>query len=203
MQTHHRIGEYLVGLVAGYFMYNVNVSGRSLKFNKFATLACWLLSISFMIFHVFLDPKSNFNEKNQQIYDSISKETWACSICWIIFACQYLKSGGFIRKFLSNNLWQPLSKMCLSIYLLHFLYIFMTVSDQKQLQVVEIWWQIHIHIGDVFISLILAAMFYILVEAPTANIIAIFWKKNNNITLNEKMEKIPYEKLQPNYSQRG
>lgn len=200
MQTHHRIGEYLVGVIAGYFMYNINVSGRNLQFNKLASFTCWLLSISFMIFHVFLDPKSKINERNQQIYDSISKETWACSICWIVFACHQLKSGGFVRKFLSNHLWQPLSKMCLSIYLLHFLYIFMTVSDQKQLQVVEIWWQIHIHVGDLTISLVLAAMFYILVEAPTANIIAIVWKQSNKVTLSEK---IPFEKFQSSYSQRG
>jgi peptidoglycan/LPS O-acetylase OafA/YrhL len=177
MQTHHRVGEYCIGIIAGYLMHKFDApeyfpAAKARKQISF----CWILSLTFITVHVFLDPKSQLSQTNQNFYDAVSKELWAISICWIIFACHHLKSGGLIRSFLSHHSWQPLSKMCLSIYLIHFLYITMTIANQKVWQKPETWWQIHIHTGDVFISIILAAGFWVSVEAPTANVIAVMWK---------------------------
>ena len=175
MQTHHRIGEYFIGIIAGYLMHNI--STRVLKFNRFVVSLGWIISITFMSADVYLDPKSYISQTYRNIYDSVSREAWACSICWIVFACHHLKSGGLIRTILSYRSWQPLSKMCLSIYLIHFMYITMTFSNQKEWPKFETWWQIHIHVGDIFISIALAAVFYIAIEAPTANITELVWKR--------------------------
>ena len=184
MQTHRRISEYFIGIIAGYLMHNINASqnSRALKLNRFAVFFGWFLSISYMFIDVYLDPKSHMSQTFSNIYDSVSREAWSCSICWIVFACHHLKSGGLIRTVLSYRSWQPLSKMCLSIYLIHFMYITMTFSNQKEWPKIDTWWQIHIHVGDIFISIALAAIFYIVIEAPTAIITAIVWKQVDNFS---------------------
>jgi hypothetical protein len=53
----------------------------------------------------------------------------------------------------------------------------MTIANQNVWLKPETWWQIHIHVGDIFISIILAAGYWVSVEAPTANVIAIMWKQ--------------------------
>jgi hypothetical protein len=178
MQTHHRIGEYFIGIIFGFLTHDFNTSKKFSSFpSKFFVFLGWILSLLFLFTHVYLNPKSFLNRTNQNIYDTISKELWAVSICWIIFACHSLQSGFFIQKFLCHRSWQPLSKLCLSLYLTHFIYIMMTMANFKKRLIVDTWWEIHILVGDIFISIALAAIFYIVVEAPTANVIAILWKQ--------------------------
>jgi hypothetical protein len=50
-------------------------------------------------------------------FESTHRIVWAIFISWIIFACHHLKSGGILKKFLEHRYWQPLARMCLSIYL--------------------------------------------------------------------------------------
>jgi hypothetical protein len=108
------------------------------------------------------------------VYKSTCNEIFACSICWIIFACHQLKSGGVIRKFLSLLIWQPISKLCLSIYLLHLFYIYYTLDfgiGVKSLPGLQ--WLIQVNIGDIVISSLLGLVFYLFVEAPLAKLIAL------------------------------
>lgn len=179
-QSHHRLAEYLIGIISGYLMYSINNNGKPLKVSKFISWGGWMLSSTFMIYHVFYEPKKDLSSFGVNLYDSISREAWTCCICWMIFACHYLQSGGFVRTILSHPFWQPLSKMCLSIYLIHFLYIALTVANRKQNIYFEIWWQLHIHVGDIFISIILSGIFYTLIEAPTAKVLGILWICNQS-----------------------
>lgn len=179
MQSHHRIGEYFIGIIFGFFLYDFEVSTkfRNSLSCQFLTFFCWFLSLAFLASHIYLEPKLFLNQTGQNIYDAVSRDLWALSICWIIFACHHLQSGSIIRTILSLPFWQPLSKMCLSIYLTHFIYIMMTMANFKTRLVVETWWEIHILVGDVFISIAFALIFYIAIEAPIANVTAIMWKK--------------------------
>lgn len=152
-------------------MFNCN---RRMKLNRIIVFAGWALSLSILGSHVYYNLRNSLSNMGQQFYDSVVREAWACSICWIIFACHHLESGGPIRSVLSHHFWQPLSKMCLSIYLIHFVYIELTVMNEKEQQIENIWWQIHIHVGDVVISIILGLILFLLVEAPTNQAVRIF-----------------------------
>jgi peptidoglycan/LPS O-acetylase OafA/YrhL len=199
MQTHYRIGEYFIGIIAGYLMYDLKISEniRASKVQKVLSAFGWLLSMGFTFTHVYLNPKSFLSQTSQNVYDAVSKELWVMSICWIIFACHHLKSGGVIRSFLSHQSWQPLSKMCLSIYLVHFIYIMMTMANFKRKLIVDTWWELHILIGDVAISIAIAAVFYIVVEAPVANITASMWNQTGRYSVNSrKPEGKTQEKIQ-------
>jgi peptidoglycan/LPS O-acetylase OafA/YrhL len=107
---------------------------------------------------------------------------WACSVCWIIFACHHLKTGGLIRSFLSHRFWQPLSKLSLSIYLIHYVYIgYVEMKELQPEKGFEFPWIVLISAGDITMSIFFAFFFHLLVEAPIANLINFFISSRKNV----------------------
>lgn len=181
MTTHYRISEYLIGIIAGFYMRKIDV--KKMKLNKLTKFFGWFLStftIVVIVLRVF-KPKPPDNA----FYDSIVKEAWVCSIVWIIFACHYLKSGGVFRRFLVSRFWQPISKMCMSVYLTHYFCISLSIAaDQKEN--IDVSSQIQRHIRDVLVSIPVAAVFFAVVEAPTVTIMKMLWK--NNLEHKDKLQ---------------
>lgn len=152
-------------------MYETDASTCSEKFPKLLKLLAWNFSISFMIFHIYFifRPFPFKTDANR----TVSRFIWSCSICWIIFACHFLKSGGFIRSFLSHRFWQPLSKLCLSSYLVHYVYINYVEMDQIQPpNGFTLSYILNISAGDILMSSFLGFLFHLFVEAPITNFIA-------------------------------
>ena len=137
---------------------------EQLKVNKFLVTAGWILSVSFLLVNILF---LGFNRKFQIIY----REVIAISIGWIVFACHSLKSGGFIRSFLSHGYWQPFSKICLSIYLFHWAYETLTPTAFND------WWmKMAHHIFDTSFVIVLSTIFYLVIEAPFGKLTDIFMK---------------------------
>lgn len=63
-------------------------------------------------------------------YDAYSRVFWSIALCYIIFTCVH-GHGGLINKFLSHPLWQPLSRLSYSIYLLHLVVMMITTASIK------------------------------------------------------------------------
>ena len=144
--------------------------------NQILLIAAWSLSIGFFWFHIFEVPSLSLSPIVRLIYVSIERELWACSICWIVFACHRLKSGGIIRSFLSHPLWQPLSKLTLSMYLLHQPYFFYSAEDYPA--AFGFLWLMHLHIGDIVFAVSAATFAFVLIEAPVGKLLDIFWKSS-------------------------
>ena len=173
---HFRLAEFLVGVITGYIMYSEEISVKliSVMKNQVLLIAGWSLSVGFFWFHIFKIPSLTLSPITRLIYVSIERELWACSICWIVFACHRLKSGGIIRDFLSHPSWQPLSKLTLSMYLLHQPYFMYSTEDYPA--AFGFLWLTHLHIGDIVFALFAAASAYVLIEAPAGKIVEILWK---------------------------
>ena len=117
--------------------------------------------------------------RNPNIYST--RFLWSCAICWIIFACHHLKTGGYIRSFLSLHFWQPLSKLCLSVYLVHYIYInFLETDSFQPLKGFSVFWMIQISAGDILISFFLGALFHVVVEAPITNLITFCFERKSS-----------------------
>jgi hypothetical protein len=169
-QAFGRSTQYLIGVWLGVFMFKTDLCQ---KFNKSLMFFGWFASLCFIIFQVYF--RLRFFDWTHVVYNTIGRFLWACSISWIIFACHHLKSGGIIRKFLSHLYWQPISKLCLSIYLIHF--VFISYVEMEKFQPVEGFrfpWIMLISAGDITISIFLAFFFHLFVEAPITNLIAFF-----------------------------
>jgi peptidoglycan/LPS O-acetylase OafA/YrhL len=132
----------------------------------------WAASIGFFWFHIFID--SPF--KKTLTYRTFERDLYALSIAWIVFACHTLKSGGLVRSFLSSTAWQPLSKLCLNMYLLHYCYILTTLRYYKTS--FGFLWILQIMISDVVLCMVASAVAYVLVELPAAKIIDFAWSFN-------------------------
>ncbi|CRK86532.1 CLUMA_CG000223, isoform A [Clunio marinus] len=158
-QPQYRLAEYLVGIMFGYLMYTKNK--KKLNLGKSITSACWMLSLGFLGTHIFTRSLLTYNGLFKSFIESVHLEIWTCSISWIIFACHVLKSGNILRKFLSHSFWQPLSKICLSVYLAHFKYLEITHLNQKEFNVQTLWQKISIFTTDVVISFILGLILFI------------------------------------------
>lgn len=61
---------------------------------------------------------SEFQPIHYGLYDGLSRVAWSIALCYIIFACAH-NAGGPVNQFLSHPLWQPFSRLCYSIYLVH------------------------------------------------------------------------------------
>lgn len=188
VQTQYQASKYLIGVVTGFIIYK-NEKKQS-NFKRRTLILGWFLSISTLLMSIFGHPKEFLPKFGKLIYDSIRHEIFAVAICWIIFACHNLKSGGYLRSFLSYTFWQPISKLCLSIYLVHFIYIGFTMDYGKVFNVPGLGWLIHISIGDIIISSLIALIFHLFVEAPLVKIIDLFCKKKFNQESKKTNQKI-------------
>lgn len=64
------------------------------------------------------------------VYVTLYRTCWSIALCYIIFACYHF--AGPVNAFLGHPLWQPLSRMSLSLYLLQFPVLSLTIGTAKQ-----------------------------------------------------------------------
>lgn len=103
----------MLGITLGYILYrNKN---KKIEISKTLNSALWIIFLSLLlvvVFTTFLFSKiitNNTTLISNAIYVAFHRFVWAGAICWIIFACQILKTGN--EKFMENSL---------NFYFLHF-----------------------------------------------------------------------------------
>jgi peptidoglycan/LPS O-acetylase OafA/YrhL len=132
------------------------------------------LSIGFFWFYMIKIHTTTISQFTRKVLVATDRELWASALCWIIFACHSLKSGGIIKRFLSHHAWQPLSKLSLNMYLLHMYFIYSTGGFFGVK--FGFLWMCHVHVGDIFFAIVLGALAYVLVEAPVGKLVGFMWK---------------------------
>lgn len=151
---------------------------KNMKYLHFQTkqVIAWILTIS--VFAAICISNEIFKENTfvGAFYDATHRIAWTCLIGWIIFACHFLRSGGFVNDFLSIRFWQPFSKMSLSIYMVNYIYIMLTVANTKELVPMQASWAVHVIFGDLIVAVIFGAILYFSVEAPSNLLLKYFLK---------------------------
>lgn len=64
------------------------------------------------------------------LYASLSRVIWSIALSYMIFACVHGYAGP-VNWFLSLSLWQPLSRLSYSIYILHFFVVIVVMGSAK------------------------------------------------------------------------
>lgn len=109
-----------------------------------------LLMMAAVIFayYPYAQPNSDSTALEFGLYEALSRVAWSIALCYIIFACAH-GYGGPVNWFLSHPLWQPLSRLSYSIYLVYFPVIIATTGSMKtppyftELNAVSFWKEIH------------------------------------------------------------
>ncbi|XP_016976447.1 nose resistant to fluoxetine protein 6 [Drosophila rhopaloa] len=166
--THTRASPYLIGVLFGYFLH-IN-RGKSFKLNRLTVLVGWLVSSALLLtclFSVFGYAKALETPPilEEAFYLTFTRIAWPLGLCWVVFACMQ-GYGGLANSFLSFPLWQPLSKLSYSAYIIHMFIeslnggITRTNTYFSDYQVMLRFW------GDFGFTMLLAFAIYILIEAP-------------------------------------
>lgn len=139
--THARMGPWLVGIILGYVLYKHR--NEKVRINRALDSVLWIVALSILVATVVgIQPLFlNFQSPliGNAIFLAFHRLGWAIGVSWIIFACQNLKSGGIVRWFLSLSYFQPIGKMGLSMWLIHYMYQQIMIMNQRQPLFFEIW----------------------------------------------------------------
>ncbi|KAK7095323.1 nose resistant to fluoxetine protein 6-like isoform X2 [Littorina saxatilis] len=119
IKPYNRMGPYVVGMLAGYFLYRTDCR---LRISKIVNLSLWALATGCALAllyglydayngHPVTLPVSAF-------YNAINRQVWGACVAWVVIAC-VTGNGGFVNTILSWSALVPLSRLTYCIYLLH------------------------------------------------------------------------------------
>lgn len=103
--------------------------------NQMVNLFAWTWSLASMLIIIFINYPliqldSTATPLEFGLYDALSRVIWSIALCYIIFAC-INNHGGLVNSILAHPLFKPISRLCYSIYLMHFFVIRMTMASIK------------------------------------------------------------------------
>lgn len=99
------------------------------------------------------------------LYDAFSRVGWAIALSYIIFACVH-GSGGPVNWFLSHPLWQPLSRLCYSIYIVHYPVILFVMGTTKTSIYFSELTAYHTFIGNFVLTVLVSIVASLAFESP-------------------------------------
>lgn len=142
----------------------------------------WMLSLALMAAVIFTNyPLVQLNSSNNPmefgLYDALSRVFWSIALCYIIFACVQ-GSGGPINSLLSNPLWQPISRLCYSIYLLHFPVILLVTATMKTSPFSTELNAFHSFIGNYVLTVFVSIVATLAFESPILTIEKLIFGSN-------------------------
>ncbi|CAN8019756.1 unnamed protein product, partial [Ixodes persulcatus] len=139
------VPEYVCGVVCGYLA----VRYQKYHLSKVIEIVLWLASLGLVTFVMFVTVPWNEGRMpdglTNAIYGGCHRVFWSIGLFWPMFACA-TKNGGLLNKFLSWNVFIPLSRLTYGIYLVHLLFHLLRMANTKTaidvdeyLQVTRCW----------------------------------------------------------------
>lgn len=120
--THTRYSIWLIGMSFGHLLYRSR--NEDVKIPWYVQVLGWLATAG-IIFGVTISPiysSSNYRGSDRifegATYESFSKIGWGIMLSWVVYCC-YHGYGGVVNSFLSNPVWQPLSRLSYAMYISH------------------------------------------------------------------------------------
>ncbi|PVD22481.1 hypothetical protein C0Q70_18295 [Pomacea canaliculata] len=119
IKPYNRMGPYVVGMLAGYFLYR---SDCRLKIKKVVNLCAWAVATACSLAILYglygASSGSPVTLATSAFYNAVHRHVWGACVCWVVVAC-VTGNGGFVNTILSWSAFVPLSRLTYCIYLLH------------------------------------------------------------------------------------
>ncbi|RWS31087.1 Nose resistant to fluoxetine protein 6-like protein [Leptotrombidium deliense] len=163
--TVSHVGPYFIGVLLGFLLFQ----NRNVNMKPLVVVAVWSAAL-FALFSVLLstyfwNSGYEWSPLSASLYAGFHRVIWASSVGWVCFAC-LTGNGGPINKFLSWKMFVPLSRMSLSIYLMHFLVIWVRFAYLRELLPFSHYTLFCEFVVNYIMSIVIAAIAYLAVEAP-------------------------------------
>ncbi|XP_031627930.1 nose resistant to fluoxetine protein 6-like [Contarinia nasturtii] len=166
--THIRFSPWLIGVMFGYML--LETRKRPIRIPQLFNLFAWIVSLALMAAVIFVNyPLQQLDSEatplEYGLYDALSRVVWSIALCYVVFACVN-NCGGPINWFLGHPLWQPLSRLCYSIYIVHFPVIMVMMASIKTSPYFSELTAFHAFIGNFVISVFVAIIATLTFESP-------------------------------------
>ncbi|XP_070505182.1 O-acyltransferase like protein-like isoform X2 [Chironomus tepperi] len=186
-KTHFRFGQWITGIIFGYLMYKIENSSPKFEISKRTRRIIWILiAISLVLSQN--SYKSFISILPDAFYQAIQDILFMCFLGWSIIAFHCYRTGNIFRWFLSHPFWQPFAKLTLSTFLVHDIYIFMSIANTKTLEHYSFGLMVLLFIKDILISTTLGAILYLCVEIPAAKVSNYFLNNNNHNNVDNRTD---------------
>ncbi|XP_039271604.2 nose resistant to fluoxetine protein 6-like [Styela clava] len=174
-----RIGVYVIGLATGYV---IHVTKRKIKMNEVFVTLMWgaVIAVELSVIYGFCGPiLYNYTPSNNVMYfyNAVSRPVWALGLSWVTIAC-VSGYGGPINSFLSWKFFVPLSRLSFCAYLIHPLIVsYIYISREYEMHF-AIYLMVYYYLAVLLLSLGLAYLLSMTVEAPMAGILKLIFPKS-------------------------
>ncbi|KAJ3644146.1 hypothetical protein Zmor_026818 [Zophobas morio] len=168
MPTHTRMVPYLFGIMLGYAIYSLKTNKRKPHLNMIVVSCGWILSLALMATCLYAGQTlqtTEYNRLENSFFIALMRPAWAIAICWVIFTC-VMEYGGPINTFLSCSLFQISSRLCYSIYIVHYSFIFMTNFSTRSPLHFSDYYAFHKFWGDLAFTIGIAVVWTLIFECP-------------------------------------
>ncbi|KAL5284199.1 hypothetical protein ACFFRR_006463, partial [Megaselia abdita] len=192
--THTRYSIWLIGMSFGFLLYKSK--DEDVKIPWFVQALGWFVTAG-IIFGVTISAfYSSSNNRGSDrpfegaTYESFSKIGWGVMLSWVVFSC-YHGYGGVVNSFLSNPIWQPLSRLCYAMYLSH-ITVMTVVNGNTQaeayfsnLDIILKFWS---HLG---LTLMVSIVLVLAIESPLIGLEKmLFHRKSTPAVKEEQIDQI-------------
>ncbi|KAK7495814.1 hypothetical protein BaRGS_00013034 [Batillaria attramentaria] len=127
IKPYNRMGPYVVGMLAGYFLYRTDCK---LRISWITNMSIWAMATASALAVLYgLYDATNGHPVTLPVsafYNAVNRQVWGACVAWVVIAC-VTGNGGFVNTILSWSALIPLSRLTYCIYLLHIMVIFFFV----------------------------------------------------------------------------
>lgn len=138
--------------------------------------------------HPFYQSSANLTPVHYGLYDALSRVFWSIALCYIIFAC-YHNLGGPINRFLSHQLWLPLSRLSYPLCLIHYPFFQITMFSVKSVPHFDELTAIYSFIAAYMLCIVVAIVATLAFESPIITIAKIIVSNNSRIPDKSNLKK--------------
>ncbi|XP_014253522.1 nose resistant to fluoxetine protein 6-like isoform X2 [Cimex lectularius] len=178
-RTHMRASPYFAGMATA--LLYIHLQKNNFKFNKWQMGTGTVLAVLFTIgtllsAWIFFIPGHETSLILNVLYGSLNRLLWALALAWVILA-ESTTGFGMVSHILNQNVYAPLSKLTLSVLIVHTPLQQYLLLQQRLPNHLDLTMTIWMTCGDVLISYTLALILYLIVEAPLSNLQVLLLKK--------------------------
>ncbi|RWS14326.1 nose resistant to fluoxetine protein 6-like isoform X2 [Dinothrombium tinctorium] len=177
--TYSHLGPYCIGIIFGYLLFKK----RNYRIKPLICVFIWCISIVAFLLVLLSTYYWNIGYKwsplSAALYSGTHRLIWSLSVAWVCFAC-VTGNGGPINKFLSWKLFIPLSKLGFSIYLMHFLIVWLRYAYIRERLPFSHYTMFCEFVVNFALSIVMAAIAFLAVEAPSNHLYKMFLSNIGN-----------------------
>jgi hypothetical protein len=156
------------------------------RYRRFLDIIGWIVAIVIISLFIYCSSVVTDSTILEFLIDS-RNFILAIVISLTVYNCHVLESGGVIRWATSLEVWQPISKLCLGVYTMNFIFTSATKYTHKYHDLPSM---LERNLKDISITLLMSIIFYIGIEAPIACLMTIFWDKLEDMKTEKNYEKL-------------